>query len=414
MSDSKINRRRFLAGSAAAVASTRLAASAAERVVGANDRIAVGVIGCGRRAGALMKEVHDFSKECNAEIVAVCDVWRQRREKAAAKVSVWYESKPKSFVRWQEVIALDDVDAVIIAAPDHHHATMLKAAVLAGKDVYCEKPWAIELDELNEAVDAVKKTKRVVQAGTQLRSRPSFTGCRELVKTGALGTISKIEQCRNGTRPYWHGRSEPLREADVDWKAFLGNRPYRPFDARQFTDWYGFREFSTGPIGGLMCHFTDLVHYVTGAKFPRSAVSHGGIYYWKDGHTNPDTIATLLEYPDDGFLVSYSTNFGNGTGSYTRFLGSKGTLDTSNWNKPKVSGAGASDPKSIKGDKPVDPVERAAHMQDWLQCIRSRKQPNADVDAGYQHAITSILSDTAWVKGRRMVFDPKKREILPG
>lgn len=410
-------RRDFLRKTAVGTAGLMVGAMTARgygRASEASDRILIGALGCGSRSrGALMREVLKFAKESNVEIAAVCDIWKQAREQAAAMIEKVSGKEPKQVKNHEDLLAMKEIDAVIIATPDHQHSRMLAAAARAGKDAYIEKPLAMTMEELIEAVDAVKENNRIVQVGTQLRSYPSFTGCRAFVRTGALETISKISQVRNSYRPYWHGYVRRIEESDTDWKAFLMGKPYRPWDPDQHTAWYGYRDFSSGPIGGFMSHFIDLVHYITGAKFPGCAVTIGGTYVWKDSRTVPDTIHTLLGYPE-GFMVSYATSFGNGSGNYTKFFGTRGVLDCTDWNNPIVSGDGSDDPNRIKGSKPVPHVERPPHMLDWLNCLRSRNQPNASIDVGYQHAVACILSDRAYVEGRRMVYDREKREIRPG
>jgi len=411
-------RREFLksaAVGAAAATAAQLTARSYARVIGANDRILIGQIGCGDRGRqAHMKQCHQFGKDENVEITAVCDPWKQMCEEAAGMVKEWYGRDAKQFSRYQELIALSEIDAVMIASPDHLHPAILTAAANAGKDAYCEKPWAMTLEDLKMMVDAVKKANRIVQAGTQLRSMETFTGCRKLVQSGALGKVFKAEQVRNGYRPYWHNYAKrPIQESDVDWKAFLGHLPARPFSAKLLAGWYGYRDFSSGPIGGFMSHFIDLVHYITGERFPKSAVTLTGKKVWEDDFTCPEVIQTLLEYPN-GMLVSYATSFGLGNGNLMHFLGTRGMIDSTDWDKPIVSGKGTEDPDRIKKDGPVEPVEITPHMQNWLQCLRTRRQPNANVDAGYQHGVACILSDMAMISGRRMVYDAEKREITAG
>ncbi|HOQ90871.1 MAG TPA: Gfo/Idh/MocA family oxidoreductase, partial [Candidatus Hydrogenedentes bacterium] len=237
-------RRTFLKTAAVAAAAT-LSAQSYGRVIGANDRINVGVIGCGARGrGDLMTGLHRWDKELNAEIVAVCDVWKQRREAAAAMARDWYGRDPKLCVSYQEVMDMADVDAVMIASPDHVHTLHLEAAARAGKHAYCEKPLAKDMEGLRRAVDAVRESGVVVQVGTQLRSLPTITGAREVVQSGVLGTIARVEQCRNDPRPYWYSRLADAKEEDVDWKGFLNGLPGRPFRPDVFTGWYGYREFS--------------------------------------------------------------------------------------------------------------------------------------------------------------------------
>jgi predicted dehydrogenase len=402
-----LNRRGFLRSSTAASVFTIVPKAA----MGANDKIQIGIIGCGSRGrNTLMKEIFDFSEAENVAITAVCDVWNQHRDAAVQVTQEWYGSAAVSFVQYPELLARPEIDAVVIATPDHLHSTILHAAIRAGKDAYCEKPLARTMRELNRVVDAVRKSDRVVQMGTQLRSYPSFTGCRKVVQDGELGTVVKVAQVRNYYEPYWHGFARSVTEKDTDWRAFLGHVEERPFDADQHAVWYGYRDFSDGSISNLMCHFIDLVHYITGATFPTCAVTLCGNYAWKDARTCPDSVHTLLEYPE-GFMVSYSTACGNASGSYTRFWGTQGMIDATNWRKPVISGEGTSHPDRVQEKHTVPDVECPQHMENWLQCLRSRKKPNADIEAGYQHAVACLLADAAWLKERKMRFDTTKRAI---
>jgi predicted dehydrogenase len=256
----------------------------------------------------------------------------------------------------------------------------------------------------------------VVQIGTQLRSYASFTGCRRLYRDGVLGAASRVEQRRNGTKPYWYSRLKEARKQDVDWGEFLMDRSPRPFDAAQFTGWYGYRDFSSGPVPGLGSHFIDLVHYITGARVPLSATGQHGTFTWKDEHafTCPDQVQATWIYPE-GFMVSYSTDFGNGGGRTFLLHGAHGMLDMTDWNKPLCSGEGARQKGTLeKKEKPVEPVPRPDHFLDWLICLRSRKTPNASIQAGYDHAVAVIMAVRAADTGRRQVYDPEKREIRAG
>ena len=325
----------------------------------------------------------------------------------------WYGRKPRQFVSYRDLIALEHVDAVMIASCDHQHTTHLEAAAKAKKDVYCEKPLAMDLKRLKSACDAVKENNVVVQIGTQLRSMASMTGVRELFRTGILGTVSRIEQCRNGHEPYWYSRIKEVKEEDVDWKEFLMHRPMRPFDPVQYSGWYGYRDFSGGPVPGFGSHFIDLVHYITGASFPISAVCLGGTYSWKDDYhfTCPDHVQALWTYPE-GFLVSYSTNFGNSSGNTFKIYGERGVIDLLPWTDPQLRAEGTRKGKEgLKESGSVEHVERPDHFLDWLQCLRTRRTPNASIDAGYQHAVAVIMAMRAYDTGRRQVYDPEKRKI---
>ena len=413
-----VSRRTFLKTSAAAGAAVALTASSYARVVGANERIRLGQIGCGGRGiGAHMAGIHKHDKDQNVEYVAVADPWSRSRENAAAKIKEWYNLDARPFVSYRDLLACKDVDAVLIASCDHHHTLHLEAAAKAGKDAYCEKPLSMDMPSLIRACDAVKAARLVVQIGTQLRSFPTFTGCRELYKSGILGKVGRIEQHRNAARPYWYGYLKPdIKEADVDWKEFLHDRPMRPFSADQYTGWYGFRDFTDGPVTNLGVHYLDLVHYITGAKFPTSCVATGGTFTWKDEHkfTCPDQVGALWVYPE-GFMVEYTTNFGNSGGCTFKMFGDQGTMDMVKWNAPVLSAEGGSKNKGvIRGEKPVEPVERADHFLDWLQCLRTRGTPNAPIEAGYQHSVAGLMAVRAFDTGRRQVYDVEKREIREG
>ena len=412
------SRRRFLKTAAAGSATLALSAASYSRVIGANERISIAQIGCGGRGiGAHMAGVHAHQETQNFEITAVCDPWRLRQEEAAARTKEWYGREARKFFSYRDVLALRDVDAVMIASPDHAHTTHLKAAAEAGKDAYCEKPLAMRLDRLKDACDAVKKAKTVVQIGTQLRSLPTFTGCRKLYESGILGKVGRIEQCRNSAQPYWYRYVKDVKAEDVDWDEFVMGRTGRKFDPVLYSGWYGYREFSDGPVPGLGSHFIDLVHYITGAKFPTSSVCLGGTYTWKDEHnfTCPDHVHALWTYPE-GFMVSYSTNFGNGNGNSFKIFGDAGVLDMVNWNAPILTADGANPKKKgpIRGKNPVEEVQRPDHFLDWLQCMRNRNTPNASIDAGYQHGVAVIMAMQAFDAGTRMVYDSEKREIHPG
>jgi predicted dehydrogenase len=394
-----------------------LTAASYSRVVGANDRISIGVIGSGSRGIHVhMKTIHDHAKTQNVEVSAVADPWGERRREAAAAGKEWFGRTVRTFISYRDLLALKDIDAVMISSCDHQHTTHLEASARAGKHIYCEKPLAKDLAGLVRACQAVREAGVVTQIGTQLRSFPSFTGVRELYKTGILGKVARIEQRRNATRPYWYDYIREARAEDVDWDEFLMHLPKRPFDPVRFTGWYGYRETSDGPVPGLGSHFLDLVHYITGAKYPASCVCLGGTYTWKDNHqfTAPDQVQALWEYPE-GFMVSYSTNFGNDSDNTMKILGDQGTVDMTNWNEPFVSAEGGSQNRGvIRGKKPVDPVDRPDHWLDWLQCMRSGKTPNAPIEAGYQHAIACLMAVQSMTTGQRMIYDPVKSEIRPG
>lgn len=411
------NRRQFLGGSLGAVS---MAAASYARVQDANDRITVANIGCGRRN--LLGEALAIRTDANIELKVICETWQLKGERGAAAVKEATGQTPRQVVDFQEVLGMNDIDAVIIGTPDHLHGKQLADAARAGKHVYIEKPIAMNMRELVEAYDAVKEHNVVVQQGTQMRSYPTILGAKEFIAAGKLGKILKVEQARNGYTPYWQSyggeaffKDQPM-EKDVAWKLFLGDRPDRPFSPQQYMGWYGYREFSRGPHTNLMAHFIDLVHYVTEASIPNRVVALGGTYRWKDDFTAPDSVEVALEYPED-FLVRYCTKFGNSAGSGAYWYGTLGTMDAKSlsgrtpWT---ASGDGASDPNRLSGamELPVKPREH--HMRNWIDSIRTGEPPVAPIEAGYAQGVAVIMADTALTSGQRQVYDPEAREIKAG
>ena len=204
------------------------------------------------------------------------DIWGRQREAAALKVQETVGTTPEQIHAYEDLLARDDIDVVIIGTPDHQHCMQLIDAVRAGKDVYVEKPLATDLRELNKAYDVVRSSDRVVQMGTQVRSFPTSVAARAFVRASGLGKIFKIEQSRNSYKPYWYSYAERrLDERDTDWKRFLQQRRSRRWDAQQYAGWFGYRDFSDGPHSNLGVHFFDLVHYITGAGPPKPSDHNG-------------------------------------------------------------------------------------------------------------------------------------------
>jgi predicted dehydrogenase len=409
-----------LAAGAAIAASTPRFLTAAERTrsIGANERIRIAQIGCGSRGvGTHMPSIHKHLAATNFEIVALADPYRLAREKANAKVKEWFGREAKAFSSYRELLAMEGIDAVMVASPDHQHTTHLEAAAKAGKHIYIEKPLATEFDKLLRAYDAAKAAQAkgsIIQVGTQLRSLPGIAGAREVVKSGVLGKISRIDETRNSEKPYWyHYLKTDVQAADVDWKEFLGDRKMRPFDSGQYSAWYGHYEFCQGPVPQWGAHFLDLMHYVMDCGFPESCMCLGGVTYWKDEHkfTTPDNVMATWMYPE-GMMVTSSNNFGNSSGNLRKFFGDKGTLDVGNWNAPTYSAdGGVKRDGKIRGKMEVKPVERPDHFLNWLQCMRSGETPHANIDSGYQHAVAVLMAVISYDTGRKTVYDHAKRTL---
>lgn len=403
-----MNRREFLGYTSAGAAVLGCSALAAHAQAGANDRISIGIIGTGDRAGAHINDILGMSSKHNVQITAICDVWKKNREKAAGKIKGKQGTDPKQFTRFGDLLALRDVDAVVIATPDYAHGAMLVAALEAGKDVYIEKPMSLDIPSANRALDLAREKQRVVQAGTQYRSDAKHRGAAKLVASGILGTLSRVTCERNFNAARWLRNPDDCKREDVDWEAFLFNRPPRPFDPRLLRQWHLLREFSNGLSGLWMSHYADIIHMVTDSRHPKSAVAHGGIYVWKDGREHTDTFHALLDYPK-GFLFSWAMGLANSASNRFTIHGTKGTLDMDAW---QFSTEGGTDKK--KEVIPVKPEPPESHMENWLECLRSRKRPNADIEYGHQHAVATIMAAAALETGQRQVYDPEKRVMRAG
>jgi predicted dehydrogenase len=369
----------------------------------------------------------------NVEMTAVCDLWIGNLDRAVAANHRHYGKAPRAVRHTEELLSLDNIDAVLISTPEHSHSLLLKMAVERGKDVYCEKPMGNVLEEVKAARDAVRACKQVVQIGTQHRSEPYQIAVHDLIRTGVLGDITKYEIVWNYHGPRWRGRPEvkKLREQDTDWRAWLMNKSSRPFDPQLYFEFRLYQEFSSGIADQWMSHGIDLCHFFMEESFPESVVAHGGIFAWPDGRENPDTFQALLKYPKE-FLVSYATSFGNDAPSYTRIMGKKGTLfntggeGSPRWQFVEEKGNHEDDynvdrQRTVKdillpGDKTLPPMgigdEDLSHMTNWLDCLRSRRQPNATVEHGFSHSVACMMAAKSYWSDKKLHWDPKAEQIV--
>jgi len=410
MAQPNLTRRDFLVRSGAAAMALGSLSMPSARAQGANDRLSIGIIGCGGRgAGALMPEVYSQGKDLNVEITAICDVWRPAREKAVAQVKEWYGREPRAFSRYQELLALDDVDAVTIATPDFAHSPILAAAAKAGKDAYCEKPMATKLKDAKAAVDAVVANQRVVQIGTQRRSDGRHKGGAALIQSGVLGAISEVEAAFHDAGPRWARGYGDVKQEDVDWQGYLMDLPKRPFDPARYRRWHLYKDYTVGTPGLLGSHMMDVAVWFMDDLLPLTGTANGGIFVWRDGREHADTLRCLLTYPK-GWLLNYCTRLGNTKApADVVFYALKGTFDTTSWTAVGDGGGREKLTQPVKAE--AQPGEN--HMRNWLECIRSRQQPNAPVQAGYAHSVASIMCFQAFETGRTQLYDAEKREIRP-
>ncbi len=429
-SDPKINRREFLhkgavvAAGGAAWSGTALSYT---RIAGANDRISLGHIGVGNRGSELDGIVASLKDQKNVEMTAVCDLWAHNVERAMAANQRFYGKAPRALRHPQELLALKDVDAVLISTPEHSHSPLLKMSAGAGKDTYCEKPMGNVLEEVKAARDAVLLKNLIVQVERYQ------IAVRDLVRSKVLGEATKYEIEWNYHGPRWRGRPEVkmIREQDTDWQTWLMGKPSRPFDPQLYFEFRLYKDFSSGIPDQWMSHGIDLCHFFLAEKYPASVVANGGVFAWHDGRENPDTFQALFTY-SSGLLVSYATSFGNDAPSFTRIMGKNATLinhggeGSPRWQMVEEKGNHEDDPtvdsrRAVKDvtlgdDKSLPPTsigdEDPSHMTNWLDCLRSRKQPNATVHHGYAHSVACIMAAQAYWSGKKLYWDPRAEAIL--
>lgn len=412
-----VDRRAFLGGAAAVAATASMPSMTARsyaRVLGANDRIRIGVIGPGQRGTNRMTT----ARALGADIVALADANRALMELAHGQLKA-RDGAPEVFTtpEYRDLLSREDVDGVIVATPDHLHHEVLLAAVAAGKDAYVEKPMSRTIEQGIDIVEKVKATDRVVQVGNQRRSGEHFARAREVIASGALGPIRFIRIWDFRYRPvdpYIERSKDPKLFAPemVDWKRFLGPAPERPYDARRASGWRWYWDYAGGLMTDIGPHWLDVAMWLTGAdapeKGPRRVVCNGGNYQSPDWET-PDNVHAILDYGD--FSIVFMVQFMNGQ-EYdgAAFYGLEGSIVQENDRGMMV--------QYDKERKVVDEWrvadEGTAHMKNFLDCMRSRATPNSPVELAHRVLIGAHLANESYLSGRRAEWDPAKGVRVQG
>ncbi|MDB5193779.1 MAG: oxidoreductase domain protein [Segetibacter sp.] len=442
------SRREFIKNSAKASAGIYIgamgfSAKSYGNIIGANDRVRVGVVGFSdRHRSSHMPCFMNHYKELNFDVVAVSDIWKKRREEGAA---AWKEKMQHDIVACRNNEEMYDkklVDAVFIGTADFQHALHAIEAVKAGCDAYVEKPFAETMEDNRAALKAIKATDRIIQIGSQRRSGANYHAANEYIRSGKFGPITMVELTWNVNQPGRWRRPEllkQLKEEDTDWKRYLMNRPKDGFDPRKYLEYRLFWPYSSGLPGQWMSHQIDTVHWFTGLSHPRSVVANGGIYMWKDGRKNWDTITAVFDYGpsndlSSGFQVTFGSRMHNGEEKPAEIYYSNGGELNLNTNKISPRGGLIESHAKAMGMQPNQLAEMSLahteqvvasvntggdkltsnHVRNWMECIRSRKQPNAPVEAGYSHSIATIMTNAAARTGEKVTFDEKTQEVMAG
>ncbi len=393
-------------------------ARSASRVPGANDRINVGMIGVGGMGtGHLRSFVKQSEETKDIQVVAVCDVYTKRKERARDIARLTDKDVHHDY---RELLARNDVDGVVIATPDHWHAQMAIDAMAAGKDVYLQKPMTLTIPEARRIAEAAARYKRILQVGSQHLSDPRHHKARELIQQGEIGELlwAQCTYSRNSKRGEWNYRVEPEGTPQtIDWPRWLGPAPKRPFSAERYFRWRKYWDYSGGIATDLFYHRLGPVVFAMGAQFPTRVTGSGGIYVQKDREV-PDTYATVIEYPN--FYINISASMANAAA--IRYFpeviyGHKGTI-VFDRNRVLVV------PEPVFMAQPGDPLKAAkvyevppvnigrAHTDDFFACMRSRRQPVLDPDLGYKIMVAIKLGVDSYREGKVKFFDDRTHKVV--
>ncbi len=401
-------------------------------------------------------------EDLNIELRGVCDVYDVHAERALqASGNISREgtdagNKPAAtrYRTYQEMLAADDIDAVIITAPDHWHAQMAIDAARAGKHVYVEKGMTRTIEEAFRMRDEIKKNGIVLQLGHQGRQTESYNKAREVIEKGILGKISLIEVCTNRNSPngaWVYPIDEGAGPHNIDWEQFTGNGPQRDFSLERFFRWRCWWDYGTGLAGDLFTHEYDALNQILDLGIPQSAISSGGVYFYQDGREVPDVWQVSCEYPDRDLTLMYSATLASNRNRGKAIMGHDANMEIGNaltvWadrestRYKEMLSNGVIDPSSplftyVPGKKNVDAVASATeayfagrgllytyrggrrvdtthlHVKEWLECIRTGTQPSCNIDRGFEEAISAHMATLSYRENRKVFWDPEKQQVL--
>ena len=386
---------------------TFLAAGAAAALQAAGDRIRAGIIGAGGRG---QYHIAQF-KEVGAEMAAVCDIYEPNLQAGLKAAS----TGARPYNNYKKLLEDKSIDAVLIATPDHWHAQMTIDAVEAGKDVYVEKPMVHKIEEGFRVIEAVRRTKRVVQVGMQRRSYDVFQEAKRIMDSGVTGEIRLVNS-------WWLNHQASLRQntlkGNLDWQQWLGSAPKRELDPTRFFNWYYFWDYSGGLMVGQAAHVVDAIHWMMNSTYPTAVTCAGGRVNLA-GAEVPDTTSMAIEYPEN-YLAVFTLGYKAMRYYFTndqlkQFHGSKARFDVGREGYALYPEA----PKeldmkpSVQVRKPgtFEPATRA-HIRNFLECIRTRKDPNATVEMGHYTAVVLCMAMEALRQGRRMRWDAARKDMV--
>ncbi len=438
MSNKNLSRRNFLERSSQG-ALAMAAFSSAPAVLGKvspNEVIGVGHIGCGVRGGQLVQNVAGEPERnkpgiSGTQVRAISEIYESHMEKGVKRSN---NPNCKRYPHYEDMLADDDIDAVVIATPDHWHSKILIDAANTGKDIYVEKCWTRTLPEAKAMLKAIKYNKTVMQLGHD-RSSAAAMQAADLIKQGILGDITLVETgtFRNREKGKdewrWYGfynifdrPDENKVRRELDWKRFLGSAPYHPFSMERFWHWRCYWDYGTGISGDLLSHSFDFVNYILNLGIPHKCTTAGSINWLNDGRECPDTWHSIFEYPEKKITLTYASSFNTQEQhptthhSYIRGKDAVMRVDKSDFSvypettQKKHEGKDSDDPiASFDRSKTPEPP---SHMEDFFNCMRTRKQPKDNEDEAFVEAVVCIMSVEAYFRQRTVTWDAERQEIV--
>ncbi len=431
--NTKLSRRQFTGAFASAASYALLARSGRSSPA---ETMGIGMIGVGGKGRDHLKELLTIR---GVQIRGICDIYSARLESALAAVRA---SNPTvtGYNDYRKLLESKDIQAIVIATPDHWHAKMAVDAAQAGKDLYVEKGLCRSITEAKAIARAVKENRRVFQLGHQRSSDPVTWKAGELYASGAVGKVSlvKISRFRNSRQGEWnYNIPADAGPQNIDWRQFLGSAPARPFEAERFFRWRKYWDYGTGISGDLLSHEWNAVNYAMRLGIPKTCVASGGIYYWKDGREVPDVLNVLYEYPEKNLSLVFASSFSTsrcGVERETHIFGRNATLEIAgdlamylepygeeNLRRIKAARQQAIQSGARLGNQDVVPVLRysradagpyASHMQNFIDCVRTRERTRCNEDDGLEEAATLLMSVAAYKERRMVRWDPAKQDIV--
>lgn len=401
-------RRDFLATSVAALGVP------AAQALGVNERLNIGLIGTGNRGRTIATEA--IKNGCKLVAVADCARFRFAALKPMLD-KLGYAGKPDTHADYRELLDRPDIDAVIIAAPDHHHKPVLLAAMEAGKHAYCEKPLSHSIEDGKEMVAAVRKAKKIVQVGNQRHSGDHWKQARDVIQSSDFGTLVwvKVWDCRNWIKrdPFAPPKDFNATDAGIDWKAFLGTAPKHDFDPVRYWSWRWYWDYAGGLMTDIGAHQLDIVQWLGGVDAPKSVVANGGVYHFKHWET-PDMIHGVWDYGK--FAATFAVEFVNGyDGVGATFYGTKMTMHAD-------AAAGGSIRFYETIDTPTPALkpkltlkvenETPLHVKNWLDAVKANKDPSSPIELGHRVITAAHLANLSYRKGTKITWDAKNERIV--